>query len=161
MARVVMHVDLDAFYASVEQLKHPELRGQPVIVGGLGLAGERGVVAAASYEARAFGVRSAMPLTRARRLCPQGNFVPADFAAYRSFAYALPSWQRWADGTTAVGLVAILLLGATAIVAWLRRIVTSTACAAAGAAAETSLAPWVASPERRSRRGSAGGRSGL
>src|SRR5207245_57621 len=83
MARVVMHVDLDAFYASVEQLKHPELRGQPVIVGGLGLAGERGVVAAASYEARAFGVRSAMPLTRARRPCPQGNFVPADFAAYR------------------------------------------------------------------------------
>src|SRR5712692_3610790 len=83
MARVVMHVDLDAFYASVEQLKHPQLRGQPVIVGGLGLAGERGVVAAASYEARAFGVRSAMPLTRARRLCPQGNFVPADFAAYR------------------------------------------------------------------------------
>ncbi|HYS03495.1 MAG TPA: DNA polymerase IV [Candidatus Eisenbacteria bacterium] len=83
MARVVMHVDLDAFYASVEQLKHPELRGQPVIVGGLGLAGERGVVSAASYEARAFGVRSAMPLTRARRLCPKGNFVPADFAAYR------------------------------------------------------------------------------
>jgi DNA polymerase-4 len=83
MARVVIHVDLDAFYASVEQLKHPELRGQPVIVGGLGLPGERGVVAAASYEARAFGVRSAMPLTRARRLCPQGKFVPTDFAAYR------------------------------------------------------------------------------
>jgi DNA polymerase-4 len=79
-----MHVDLDAFYASVEQLRRPELAGRPVIVGGLGLPGERGVVAAASYEARAFGVHSAMPLSQARRLCPEGVFVPTDFDAYHT-----------------------------------------------------------------------------
>ena len=89
MQRVVMHVDLDAFYASVEQLRHPELRGKPVIVGGSGVPGERGVVAAASYEARPFGVRSAMPLSRARRLCPSAILVPCDFKAYREASKAV------------------------------------------------------------------------
>ncbi len=74
----VLHVDMDAFYASVELVRRPELRGSPVIVGG----GSRGVVLSATYEARRFGVSSAMPTTRARRLCPQATTIPPDFAAY-------------------------------------------------------------------------------
>ena len=79
-ARVVLHADMDAFYAAVEQRERPELRGRPVIVGGSRDA--RGVVTAASYEARAFGVRSAMPLRTAARLCPQAEFVGGRFDLY-------------------------------------------------------------------------------
>jgi DNA polymerase-4 len=80
--RRILHIDMDAFYASVEQRDRPELRGLPVAVGGS--PEQRGVVAAASYEARAFGVRSAMPMARAVRLCPALVIVRPDFARYRA-----------------------------------------------------------------------------
>ena len=85
MQRWIMHIDMDAFFASVEQLDNPDLRGKPVIVGGR----ERGVVSAASYEARVFGVHSAMPMGQARRLCPHGIYVPGRMQRYQEASRAI------------------------------------------------------------------------
>ena len=92
MVRRILHLDMDAFYASVEQRDNPELRGRPVAVGGSPDA--RGVVAAASYEARAFGVRSAIPMSRAVRLCPALVIVRPDFQKYRQISQEIFAMYR-------------------------------------------------------------------
>jgi len=84
----IIHVDMDAFYASIEQRDNPQLRGRAVIVA---WNAKRSVVCAASYEARAFGVRSAMPAVRARRLCPEAIFIPPDFPRYREASRSVHS----------------------------------------------------------------------
>jgi DNA polymerase IV len=94
----VLHVDLDQFIAAVEVLRRPGLAGRPVVVGGAGDPTQRAVVATASYEARAFGVRSGMPLRTAAKRCPDAVFLPSDAAAYDEASEAVIATLRGFDG---------------------------------------------------------------
>jgi DNA polymerase IV len=121
--RCVAHLDMDAFYVSVELRRRPELRGLPVIVAG---SGPRAVVTTASYEARKFGVGSAMPASQARRLCPQGVVLPPDFNYYRAAsAEVMTVIRRNVETVEVVGLdeVYLELTGLPAPKAGMRRIV--------------------------------------
>src|SRR5258705_2364911 len=94
--RSILHVDMDAFYASVEQLDQPEYKGRPVIVGADPKAGKgRGVVAACSYEARKFGVHSALPISRAWKLCPQVVYVRPRMQRYAEVSAHIMEVFRW------------------------------------------------------------------
>src|SRR6059058_2912272 len=97
--RAILHVDMDAFYASVEQLDHPEYKSKPVIVGADPKGGSgRGVVAACSYEARKFGVRSALPISRAWKVCPQGVYVRPRMKRYAEVSgQVMEVFRRYTD----------------------------------------------------------------
>ena len=103
MKPAIMHVDMDAFYASIEQRDHPELRGKPVIVGGT--IESRGVVSTASYEARKYGVHSAMAMTEAHRRCPDGIYLPVDMQKYRSVSHQIMAiFHRFTPEVEAISL---------------------------------------------------------
>jgi DNA polymerase-4 len=80
--RRILHIDMDAFFAAVEQKRRPELKGKPVVIGGMGDPSRRGVVSTANYEARKYGIHSAMPMKTAYKLCPHAVFLPVDYEAY-------------------------------------------------------------------------------
>ena len=102
MALWVLHVDLDQFIAAVEVLRHPELRGRPVVVGGDGDPAKRGVVSTASYEARAHGVHSGLALRTAQRRCPDAVFLPVDRAAYEAVSATVMATLREFDAVVEV-----------------------------------------------------------
>jgi len=93
-ARRILHLDMDAFFAAVELLRRPDLVGKPLVIGGRGDPSRRGVVSTATYEARAFGVRSGMALRTARKLCPSAVFLPVDFAEYRRYSAKFKAVMR-------------------------------------------------------------------
>jgi DNA polymerase-4 len=80
--RRILHIDMDAFFAAVEERRNPELKGKPVVIGGMGDPSKRGVVSTANYEARKYGIHSAMPLRTSLKLCPKAVFLPVDYQAY-------------------------------------------------------------------------------
>ena len=94
LPRRILHLDMDAFFAAVELLRRPELRGKPVVIGGRGDPTRRGVVSTATYEARKFGIRSAMPLRTAHKLCPEAVFLPVDFAEYERYSALFKAEMR-------------------------------------------------------------------
>src|SRR5574344_2222425 len=91
MSKILMHVDLNAFFASAEEIRHPEYVGKPLIIGG---EGPRSVVLTASYAARKFGVHSAMPIYQAKLLCPQGIYLPCDFPYYEMLSQSFFAYLR-------------------------------------------------------------------
>jgi DNA polymerase-4 len=93
-ARRILHLDMDAFFAAVELLRRPELKGRPVVIGGRGDPSRRGVVSTATYEARAFGVRSGMPLRTALKHCPSAIFLPVDFEQYHLYSAKFKAVMR-------------------------------------------------------------------
>ncbi|MCC7393403.1 MAG: DNA polymerase IV [Sphingomonadaceae bacterium] len=155
--RKIIHVDMDAFFASVEQRDNPALRGKPVAVGG---SSRRGVVAAASYEARKFGVRSAMPSVTAARLCPTLIFARPRFEVYRAVSHQIRAiFAEAADAVQPLSLDEAYLdvsddklgLGsATATAKWLRaRILAETALTASAGVATNKLIAKLASDENK------------
>ena len=101
--RAIIHIDMDAFYASVEQRDNPELKGKPVIIGGS--VESRGVVSTASYEARKYGVHSAMPMAEAHRLCPDGVYLPVDMQKYRLVSHQIMDiFHRFTPEVEAISL---------------------------------------------------------
>jgi len=100
--RAILHIDMDAFYASIEQRDNPELKGKPVIIGG---KTGRGVVSTASYEARKYGVRSAMPITEAVRRCPDGIYIPPNIPKYRAVSEQIMEiFHRYTPDVEAISL---------------------------------------------------------
>jgi len=85
--RRILHIDMDAFFAAVEEKRKPDLKGKPVVIGGMGDPSKRGVVSTANYEARKYGVHSALPLRTAYKLCPHAVFLPVDYEAYEAASH--------------------------------------------------------------------------